>query len=791
MALTRYRNKRNFQGTPEPKGAEPPRSKKAEGGLRFVIQLHDASRKHYDLRLELDGTMKSWAVPKGPSLDPLERRLAVEVEDHPMEYNEFEGVIPRGHYGAGVVMIWDEGTYNARAVDFPAKDEADALRRGYAKGHMTFILHGQKLQGEFALIRLAKSEGSNWLLVKKHDKHASRAEVTHQDRSARSGRTLGEIATNAPKEGKIWSSRKAGSAPDTAEEKEAKAKRGRVAAEEKTKRGSTAAEAKAKRGRVAAEAKAKRSKKGPKESAKAPKFSERKTLAPRFRKIAMEESIPALMKTQAWQPASAVPLLADEIIQPMQDGYRAQLMISAEGKVSLHSKSNLAITKRFPDLAEDLGRIKGPLVLDGLIVPIDEQGEARRRGQLSNKGAAHYAFFVYDLLHADGWNLGPLPLHERLSAWKDMAPTHDVLRFVEAIPKRPEGVTVLLRAGSEAINGPTAPRTCRNVSSDRRAAVPQPATQVQGSRHSVVARNNKGGEQRVSLSNLGKIYWPQEKISKGDLVDFYRYVAPLMVPHLQGRPQSLHRHPNGIAATGFFQKEVAGALPGWMPTATISSGRSGKTVTYALCGTEAELLCLVNLGCIEINSWLSRVDAINSPDYIVVDLDPSEVAFDTVIEAAKTVRRVLDEIGAPSFCKTSGSRGLHIYVPITGAESFDDGRIFAQQFCEELHRRLPQTTSLERSPDRRRGLIYLDYLQNRIGQTMASIYSVRPKANATVSTPLRWTEVKRGLDPSAFTIATLPKRLDRIGDLWENIRDEAVSLESCQAALDELIRRRG
>lgn len=789
MGLTRYRNKRNFQGTPEPKGAEPKGRKASSPDLRFVIQLHDASRKHYDLRLELDGTMKSWAVPKGPSLDPLERRLAVEVEDHPMEYNEFEGVIPRGHYGAGVVMIWDEGTYNARAVDFPAKDEADALRRGYAKGHMTFILHGQKLQGEFALIRLAKGEGHNWLLVKKHDRFATRAEITHADRSARSGRTLGEIAATAQKEGKIWSSRKAYEAP--------KGGGGLVQTDEfpkdkdpKKKASSakdTTAKTKAAAGKAVKPAAGKAAKAKP---TKASEAKSRKRLETRFQRAAMKEDEAALVKIHAWQPAASVPLLPDEILQPLHDGYRTQLLITKAGKISLHSKNNLTITKRFPTLVQDLSKVEGPLLLDGMIVPVDEEGEPRRRGQMANKASAHYAFFVYDLLHADGWNLCPLPLKDRLEAWSKMAFETTSLRTVEVLPERREGVTTLVRAGREDYSGPTAPRSCRNVSSDRRAAVPQPSEQVQGSRHSVIQRNSKSGEQRVALSNLSKIYWPKEKISKGDLIEYYRFVAPLMLPHLEGRPQSLHRHPNGINAASFFQKEVAGALPGWMPTATIASGRSGKTVTYALCSTEAELLCLVNLGCIEINSWISRVEAINRPDYIVVDLDPSEIAFDAVIEAAKTVRRVLDEIDAPSYCKTSGSRGLHIYVPISGAESFDEGRIFAQQFCEEVHRRLPHTTSLERSPDRRRGLIYLDYLQNRIGQTMASIYSVRPKPNATVSTPLRWTEVKRGLDPTAFTIASLPKRLDRLGDVWEDIADEAVPLSKCQKALDQLLKRR-
>jgi bifunctional non-homologous end joining protein LigD len=193
------------------------------------------------------------------------------------------------------------------------------------------------------------------------------------------------------------------------------------------------------------------------------------------------------------------------------------------------------------------------------------------------------------------------------------------------------------------------------------------------------------------------------------------------------------------------------------------------------------------MGCIEINTWLSRVTAINSPDFIVFDLDPGKIPFDAVIEVARTIKKLLDKIKAPAYCKTSGSRGLHIYVPIKGASSFDEARIFAQKFSEEVHRLHPDTTSLERSPERRANKIYLDYLQNRIGQTMAAVYSVRPKPHATVSTPLRWTEVKAGLDPGIFTIATLPKRLAKWSDLWKDIGAAAVSLSDCQKAWDALI----
>lgn len=761
MGLRDYNKKRNFKSTPEPPGDEGPRARK--GALRFVVQLHDASRKHYDVRLELDGTMKSWAVPKGPSTDPLERRLAVEVEDHPIAYNDFEGIIPAGNYGAGVVMIWDEGTYTARAVEFPAKDEADALRRGLAKGHLTVVLEGSKLKGEFALIRLAKGGPGNWLMVKKHDKFAARTEITHADRSARSGRTLGEIAATAGKEGKIWHSRPKEPAP-----------------------------AKTKQKKIIAKASAPRA-----------------ALPPKFKKKAKAEASPEPGKPPVWLPAAAAPSAAGLVIQPFFDGYRAQVVIGEGGDVRLAAKTGSPLTKRFPALVTALEGVRGPLKLDGLIVALDAEGSPRRRGQGAGAkpaGAASpatYAFFAYDLLHADGRDLSALPLKDRLAALDALDLRHAALVVVSA--KTPDDAAIggLARPADDPYAVTTA-RTFR-AGGGVRSRLPPPkeeaatvlsTAKMPGSRHEVVGRSRdkarpappRPAVPQLALTNLQKIFWPDERYTKGDLIDYYRTVAPLMVPHLAGRPQSLNRHPNGIKGTSFFQKEVAGSIPGWMETATIASGRSGKVVTYALVQSAADLLCLANMGCIEINTWLSRVPHVNRPDYVVFDLDPGSVPFEAVVDAARVVKKIMDAIGAPAFCKTSGGRGLHVYVPITGAESFDEARLFVELVSREIHRLLPETTSLERSPARRTHRIYLDFLQNRIGQTMAAVYSARPRPGACVSVPLKWTEVKKGLDPSVFTIKTAPARFAKLGDLWAGIHAAAAPLPKLQKALEHYLK---
>lgn len=772
MALSKYRSKRNFRVTPEPEGEEKPVSKsKAKkkaadpGPLRFVVQLHEASRTHYDLRLEIDGTMKSWAVPKGPSLNPLDRRLAVEVEDHPMEYNNFEGVIPPGNYGAGVVMIWDEGSYTAKSVVFPAQDAADALRRGYKKGHLTFVLEGQKLRGEFALVRLAKGDGHQWLLLKKHDRFAQSSDITHSDRSARSGRTLGEIARESLATGKVWLSRPASPLSTSGADK----------AEKKGK-----------------------NTKAPASNRRKPEGGSRNSLAARFKKSLPEQAEPRWSTLESWRPAVKPldPLL--DLRQPYHDGYRAQVFISASGKTELRSKTALPLTKKFPSLIEALSSVQGPLLFDAVIVPLDERDQPRSRGRIQGQSEMNYALYIYDLLHADGFDLRALPLTRRLEILASLVLDQRALRIVSAAKDGEEEKAgrdkspSLLRAaeapyGQKAWIGEACVKKPLTQESPRGEATSASHTGP-GSVHTVIARKVQSRTRsQLALTNRSKIYWPNEGISKGQLLDYYEWVSPYILPHLKDRPQSLHRQPNGIDAPGFFQKEVSGQVPGWIETAAIVSGRSGQSVNYALCQSKEALLFLANLGCIEINTWLSRVQSINQPDFVVFDLDPGEISFEAVIKVAQTVKGLIEALGAKAFCKSSGSRGLHVYVPVSGAQVFDEARIFAQQLSELVHAQLPDLTSLERSPSRRTKLIYLDFLQNRIGQTMASIYSVRPRPGATVSTPLHWSELKPGFDPRQFTIASLPERLAAFGDLWENIQKEAVPLAELQDALKDLL----
>jgi bifunctional non-homologous end joining protein LigD len=274
----------------------------------------------------------------------------------------------------------------------------------------------------------------------------------------------------------------------------------------------------------------------------------------------------------------------------------------------------------------------------------------------------------------------------------------------------------------------------------------------------------------VSLTNQQKIYWPKEKITKGQLVDYYLSVADVILPHLKDRPLSLNRFPNGIAGPSFYQKDLdLKTVPSWLKTAQVWSESSDREIDYLVCNNEATLAWMVNLGCIEINPWLSRLKKPDHPDYIVIDLDPDDIAFVHVVETALAVRKLLESRNIVSFVKTSGSRGMHICIPTGAKHDFDTCKLFAEYLAQEVNAMLPEITSVERTKSKRKKKVYIDFLQNRRGQTIASAYSVRPKPGATVSAPLEWKEVTKALKMEDFHMGNIGKRLDKKGDLWAGI----------------------
>ena len=292
---------------------------------------------------------------------------------------------------------------------------------------------------------------------------------------------------------------------------------------------------------------------------------------------------------------------------------------------------------------------------------------------------------------------------------------------------------------------------------------------------------------RLRLTHLEKVYWPDDGYTKGDLIDYYREVAPFIVPHLAGRPESMNRHPNGISAPHFFQKNVEDTEPpSWADTVKVRSDGEGRIVNYLICDDEATLIFMANYGCIELNPWLSRKPMLDKPDFCLIDLDPEDIGFDEVKETAHVVHELLESIEAPNYIKTSGATGLHICIPLAAQYTYEQSKQFAEIVARMVNSRLPKITSVERMPAKRQKRIYVDFLQNRRGQTMAAVYCVRPRPGATVSTPLSWDEVDDKLDPRNFTIRNIGARLKKKGDLWKPVLGPAADLNRCLARLADL-----
>lgn len=296
----------------------------------------------------------------------------------------------------------------------------------------------------------------------------------------------------------------------------------------------------------------------------------------------------------------------------------------------------------------------------------------------------------------------------------------------------------------------------------------------------------------VPVTNLDKVYWPKDGMRKGDMIEYYRETAAVILPYLRDRPLSLRRHPNGIEGKSFFQRDVSRQPPpDWVQTALLPSDSGPQnTIRTVLCQDEPTLIYLANLGCVELHPWSSRMGNLDRPDYVIFDLDPEDISFDQVIDAGQHIRKVLDQAGAEGYCKTSGQRGLHIYVPFGGRYAYEQARQFAELIVRFVHMSLPASTSLIRHPAKRQKRVYLDYLQNGKGKTVAAPYSLRAYPGAPVSTPLRWTEVKRGLDPGRFTLRTLARRLEKLGDLWTPVLGPGINLQASLERLAEGIARK-
>jgi len=281
----------------------------------------------------------------------------------------------------------------------------------------------------------------------------------------------------------------------------------------------------------------------------------------------------------------------------------------------------------------------------------------------------------------------------------------------------------------------------------------------------------------LRLTNLSKVFWPEEKYTKGDLINYYREISGIILPHLKDRPESLLRYPNGIKGKSFYQKDASTLSADFIEKTTVHSDSNNKYIEYLLCQNEKSLMYIINLGCIDLNPWSSRVGHLEMADYLIIDLDPEAIDFINVVKVALEIRKLLEKLDIVSFVKTSGAKGMHIYIPLGAKYTYEQSRKLAELLCIQVHKKIPKITSLIRDPRKRQGLVYLDFLQNIKGQTLASPYSVRAQKDATVSTPILWSEVTNKLHPSQFNIKNIPARIQKHGDLFKGVLGKGIDME--------------
>ena len=749
MALDEYRSKRRPGKTPEPFGQGA-----ASGDRpRFVVQRHDARRLHYDFRLERDGALASWAVPKGIPLRRGERHLAVHVEDHPLEYGDFEGTIPAGQYGAGTVEIWDRGTYE--------------LLEEKRNGGLTVRLHGERLDGTWTLVP-ARLDGDekNWLLLRKDGAEAGASRYAPMLSTSTDALPRGDDWVYEPK----WDGFRAivtvsgGDVTLTSRNGNDLTRRFPEAARA-VERGLRSSDA-VLDGEICALDEQGRSRFSLLQDGSGTLvlvlFDVLELDSERLVDLPLEQRRSRL--EQVVEPGAGAVLVSPRF----EDGdalLQAAREQGLEGVVAKHLGSSYQPGRRSADWRKVKVRQGQEVVIAGYT-----KGQGRRSGS--------FGALVVGVREAGGlrWagNVGTgfnEPEIERLLGL--LEPLRRETSPFDEVPKMPR-----VRRGDVVWVEPQLVAQVEFVEWTREGRLRAPvymglrddksASEVRKERSALPTVLRKG-RRELRLSNLDKPFWPDEGITKGDLVAYYRDVAEVLVPHLKGRPFTMKRYPDGWQGKHFFQKQAPSHMPAWIKRASLpASTREGETkvIDYALVDDELALLWMANMGCIDMHVWSSRVDRPERPDWVMFDLDPSEDAgFGDVVTVARLVRDTLELLELEGFAKTSGSRGIHVLVPIARRHTFGEAREFASIVAGALARAHPGLVTTEWARAKRRGVL-VDANQNRAGATNASVYSVRPREGAHVSTPLRWEEVDERLDPAAFTMDAVLDRVARDGDLF-------------------------
>ncbi len=853
MGLQRYWKKRDFKETPEPRGKTKPSS----GRLSYVIQKHAASRLHYDFRLELDGTLKSWAVPKGPSLDPGQKRLAVHVEDHPLDYAGFEGIIPAKQYGAGTVLLWDRGYWTA--IGDP--------QSSYDRGRLKFRLDGKKLQGIWNLVRMGKHQEpgkENWLLIKENDEEArsgTESEVTQTlVTSVESGRTIEQIASGRHR---VWHSNR-------------------------TRENKAEPDRKSPRADVAQLTGARR--------APIPKW-----IAPQL--ATLVDQVPE----------------GDEWVHELKyDGYRLLSRIQ-DGSAALFTRNGHDWTSKLHRIADSVASLSKQGWLDGEVVALMPDGSISfqaLQNAFDTRSETNLVYYVFDLLYLDGYDLMKTPLMERkrmLASLLENQENSTPIRysdhiagkgevvFTEACRSGMEGIiskridalylgsrnknwvkvkcsqrqefviggytdpsgsrtkfgalllgvydregqlryagrtgtgfserslkelhkrlTVLAQSRPPFVNPPTGvdargvhwvkpklvaevafaqwtdegllrqaafqglreDKTARSVTHER----PQRQVNTEDAPHPTSHRRHwrgSGARSRASTSERGpqngpsivagvtlthpdRVLFPEGSLTKLALARYYEQVSPWILPHLKGRPLTLVRCPEGYDKECFYQKHATDTVPEVVGRVEIPEGK--KTVFYMVADSLPAITGLIQMGVLEIHTWGAKRDRLDSPDRIILDLDPDpSVAWKSVVEAAQLVRTLLDELRLASFIKTTGGKGLHVVIPLQRVHSWEEVKAFSKAMADHLARLIPDRFIANMSKQKRKGKIYVDYLRNARGATAIAAYSTRARAGAPVSVPLAWEELSPDLRSDHFTVGNVVDRLKGLKrDPWQD-----------------------
>ena len=793
MSLIPYQQKRKFKATSEPKGKV---KKSEQNKLIFVVQEHHASHLHWDFRLEQNGVLKSWAVPKGPSMDPRDKRLAINVEDHPIEYAKFSGIIPEGNYGAGKVKIWDSGTY----IPIMIKDN-----------HWEFILRGKKLKGEFSLIKIKgreinlgkKARDNNWLLVKmKSDKSD---EQNMDDKMPHKIRPMLATLVNDSFDKKDWFFEiKWDGYRAIAEIEKGNVKlysRNLQPFEERFS--SIVSELKkiphdvVLDGEIVAlDEKGKPSFQNLQNFRKNPKTE----LVYYVFDILYLDGFD-LQNKPLWERKKAlaevlskksVVTLGEEIENEGIKFFEAIKKQELEGMVAKDANSTYRQGIRGPSWLKIKTHQRQEAVICGFTEP---------RGSREKFGALILGIYEKMKLKYIGHTGTGFDEKRLTELYKLLKPLAQKESPFEIEPKTNMPVTWVkpkiiceVKFQEWTSEGLMRQPVFMGLREDKKpeevvkeTAKENPIGKFFGSE--VLKENESGNEvitvdkQKINISHIDKIFWPEDKYTKKDLINYYLSISDILLPYLKDRPESLLRFPDGITGEHFYHKDIDFA-PEWIKTIKIETGEEKKIINYLLCQDKASLVYLINLGCIDLNPWSSRVGNLDNPDYMIIDLDPEEIDFSEVVKTALVTHEVMERAGIPNYVKTTGLTGMHIYSPLNRQYTYEQSRQLAQILAIKIHEKIPKITSLERMPINRKGKVYLDCLQNARGQTLASVYSVRAINGARVSTPLEWEEVSDKLRPEQFTIKNILKRIEKKGDLFKSILGKGFDMEKVLEKLE-------